>query len=236
MGSERMPGKVIKKLAGIPALVHIFDILRHSKKIDDFAVLTTTLSEDDVIEELCKENNVKVFRGSVHDVLDRFRIAAEALKPERIVRVTGDDPLMDPDIIDKVISEHCEGNFDYTSNMVERTYPRGMDTEVIEYSSLRSCWTNTADKDDHEHVTLFIRRHPGKFKIHSVIKEGVPVNDLRLCLDTEEDYLLISKIYDNLYKNHPIKLTEVLEFLDRNPGMKEFNSDILQKSVKGKVF
>lgn len=236
MGSERMPGKVIKELAGIPSLIHIFNILRESKRLDDFAVVTTVLEEDDVIENICNENSVKVFRGSVHDVLDRFRIAAEILKPERIVRVTGDDPLMDPEIIDKVIDEHINGNFDYSSNMIERTYPRGMDTEVIEYKALEKCWRSTSDKDDREHVTLFIRTNPDLFKTHSVRKEGKPLDDLRLCLDTEEDLKLISEIYNNLYKNHSIRLNEIIEFLDKNPGLKNINSNIKQKPVKGNVY
>ncbi|MEP7147031.1 MAG: glycosyltransferase family protein [bacterium] len=235
-GSERMPGKVLKELAGIPSIVHIFNILRETSSINDFAVLTTSLSEDDAIEDICKKNSVKVFRGSVHDVLDRFRAAAEILKPERIIRVTGDDPLMDPEIIDKVITEHCGGDFDYTSNMVTRTYPRGMDTEVIEYNALEKTWRTTSDKDDREHVTLYIRRHPELFKIHSVEKTGNSYGDLRLCLDTEEDFRLIKTIYDNLYDKRPIKLDEVIEFIEANPELKNFNSGILQKTVKGRIF
>ena len=236
MGSERMPGKVIRELAGIPSIVHIFNILRTSKRIDDFVVLTTVLEEDDVIEKISRENSVKVFRGSVHDVLDRFRIAAEELKPQRIIRVTGDDPLMDPEIIDKVISEHVSGGFDYSSNMEYRTYPRGMDTEVIEYSVLEKCWRSTSDKDDREHVTLYIRRHPELFNIQNVRKEGEPLDDLRLCLDTEEDLKLITELYDNLYQNRPIKLDEVIRYLDLNPELKSINSHVSQKPVKGKVF
>ncbi|MEO8209971.1 MAG: glycosyltransferase family protein [bacterium] len=236
MGSERMPGKVLKELAGIPSLVHIFNILKETKRIDDFIVLTTFLAEDDIICDVCEKNSVKFFRGPVNDVLDRFKGAAELFKPDRIIRVTGDDPLMDPGIIDRVIEEHCEGNYDYTSNMVERTYPRGMDTEVIEYNALEKSWKSTSDKDDKEHVTLYIRRHPELFKIHSVRKEGRQFDDLRLCLDTEEDLKLITEIYDSIYSNRPIKLDEIIELLDKNPRLKKINSDIQQKPVKGKVF
>jgi len=236
MGSERMPGKVLKELAGIPSLVHIFNILKSTKNINDFIVLTTTLDEDDIIEDICEKHFVKVFRGSVNNVLDRFRLAAETLKPDRIIRVTGDDPLMDPEIIDQVITEHSEGDYDYTSNIVERSYPRGMDTEVIEYDALEKSWLSTSDEDDCEHVTLYIRRNPRLFKIHNVKKAGKPLDELRLCLDTEEDLKLIAEIYDSIYQNSPIKLEEVIEFLDRNPELKKINSNIRQKPVKGKVF
>ena len=203
MGSERLPGKVIKELRGIPSLVHIFNILKECKNLDDFAVVSTVLAEDDVLENICRKNSVKIIRGSVHDVLDRFRLAAGILKPERIIRVTGDDPLMDPEIIDHVIEEHCSGNFDYSSNIAERTYPRGMDE---------------------------------LFRICSVRKDGEAMDDLRLCLDTEQDYNLIKEIYDNLYQSRPIRLTEVIEFLKVNPEMKKINSGITQKAVKGKIF
>lgn len=235
-GSERMPGKVIKELAGIPSLVHIFNILNEARKLDDFAVITTVLKEDDVIEEICRKNSVKVFRGSVHDVLDRFRIAAEILKPDLIVRVTGDDPLMDPEVIDYVITSHKPEEFDYTSNIIQRSYPRGLDTEVVNYESLEKSWRTTSDRDDHEHVTLYIRRNPDMFKLQNVTKEGKSLSDLRLCLDTERDYELIKAVYDKLYCGRPIRLNEILEFFKENPGLKEINSGVLQKEVKGVVY
>lgn len=236
MGSERMPGKVMRKLSGIPALGHIFNILRESKQTDEFAVVTTVLAEDDVIERFCSEHSVKIIRGSVHDVLDRFRIASTVFNPARFVRVTGDDPLMDPEIIDKVISEHCEGNYDYTSNITERTYPRGMDTEVIERDVLEKVWRTTSDRDDHEHVTLFIRRNPLLYKIHNVKNSGENLSKYRLCMDTEEDYKLLSKIYDNLYANKVIRLETVIDFLKKNPELININSGVLQKEVKGVVY
>jgi spore coat polysaccharide biosynthesis protein SpsF len=236
MGSERMPGKVLKELSGIPSLVHIFRILSKSKLTDDFVVVTTSLSEDDPIETICHEHKVRCYRGSVHDVLDRFRMAAAAEKPDNIIRVTGDDPLMDPEIIDKVISEHIEGGYDYSSNMIERTYPRGMDTEVVRYETLEYAWKTTADKDDREHVTLYVRRHPEKFTMHSVVREGESLDHIRLCLDTEEDYKLISGIYNNIYNGDVIALDEVLKLISENPELLKLNEMISQKPVKGKIY
>jgi spore coat polysaccharide biosynthesis protein SpsF len=236
MGSERMPGKVLRDLSGIPSLVHIFKILSRSRSTNRFVVVTTTLSEDDKIEHLCEDHNVACYRGSVHDVLDRFRIAAQSERPDNIVRVTGDDPLMDPRIIDKVITEHIEGDFDYTSNMIERTYPRGMDTEVMKYSVLEKAWTTTSDRDDREHVTLFIRRHPEMFSMHNVANAGEKLDHIRLCLDTEPDYELISKIYDELYNGDVIYLEEVIALLRSTPELLAINQMITQKPVKGKIF
>ena len=236
MGSERMPGKVLKELSGIPSLVHIFRIMSESKLTNGFAVVTTTLSEDDVIEDLCRRNSVACYRGSVHDVLDRFRIAVEAEKPDNVIRVTGDDPLMDPKIIDRVISAHIEGGYDYTSNMIDRTYPRGMDTEVVRTQALKYAWTHTADKDDREHVTLYIRRHPEMFSMHNVSCDLGNYEHIRLCLDTESDYELLSAIYDELYEGSTVELESVLDLLEKRPELLKLNEEIKQKTVKGKIY
>lgn len=236
MGSERLPGKVLKPLSEIPSLVHIFNILRDVKSLDSFLVVTSVLKEDDEIEKICNSSNVLCVRGSVHDVLDRFRIASASVKPSVIVRVTGDDPLMDPDVIEKVISEHRAGGFDYTSNIEERTFPRGMDTEVVNADTLEKCWRESGDKDDHEHVTLYIRRHPDKFKMKNVEMSGAPADDLRLCLDTEEDYILLQNIYSRLYRGKPIRLPEIFELLEKEPSLKKINESIEQKKVKDKVY
>ncbi len=236
MGSERLPGKVLKKLAGIPSLVHIFRILSKSELTTNFAVVTTTLSEDNTIEELCQSHGVDCYRGSVHDVLDRFRIAAEAEKPDNIIRVTGDDPLMDPGVIDKVISEHLKGSYDYTSNIIERTYPRGMDTEVIRYDTLKSAWQTTADKDDREHVTLFIRRNPELYKMCNVSCDGTSMSHVRLCLDTEEDLKFVSEVYERIYNGDIIRLEQIFKLLDNVPELLKLNEFVSQKTVKGKIF
>ncbi|MBK8982290.1 MAG: glycosyltransferase family protein [Ignavibacteria bacterium] len=236
MGSERLPGKVLKPLSGIPSLVHIFNILKEVKNLDGYAVVTSVLKEDDEIEKVCIAYGVKCIRGSVHDVLDRFRLAAEILKPDVIVRVTGDDPLMDPEIIEKVISEHLSGDNDYTSNISERTFPRGMDTEVININVLEKCWRESSDKDDHEHVTLYIRRNPDKFRIKSIKKNGSSAGDIRLCLDTEEDYSLVKIIYEKLYSGKVIRLEEVLNLLELEPELRHINENIQQKKVKDKIF
>lgn len=120
--------------------------------------------------------------------------------------------------------------------MIERTFPRGMDTEVIEFSALEKSWKNTADRDDHEHVTLFIRRNPELFKIHNVLNKSIRSDDLRLCLDTKKDFELMQIIYDNIYKGEVIRLAEVTDFLNANPEYKKINSDVEQKKVKGKIY
>ena len=237
MGSERFPGKVMKHLSGKPVLWHIIQILRKVNLINEIVVATTTLSNDDVIEDLCLKENVRIVRGSVNDVLDRFRTASILTNADILVRITGDDPCMDFKIINNVINTHIKSKSDYTSNMIERTFPRGMDTEVFNVDAIAQAWKTTSNSDDREHVTLFIRNSPDKFKLQNVsalVSANRP--DLRLCVDTEEDYNLVSQIYKNCYKNRPLLLEEIIGFLDKNNEIALINSSIEQKKINGIIY
>ncbi|MFC1828417.1 cytidylyltransferase domain-containing protein [Thermodesulfobacteriota bacterium] len=237
MGSERLPGKVLKTLAGQPVLQHIVNILQGVSIIDEIVIATTTLRQDDAVEQLAEKNSVRVIRGSANDVLDRFRLVVLATKPDLVIRVTGDDPLMDNGITERVIAAHAEGDWDYSSNILTRTYPRGMDTEVVTQEVLAEAWRETADQNDREHVTLYIRDRGDVFRLHNVAAQEMHNRpELRLCLDTPNDYELISNVYDNLYNGLPIKLVDVIEYLDAHPEVKKLNAGIMQKKVRGKDY
>jgi len=237
MGSERLPGKVLKPLAGKPVLWHITQILKNVSLIDDIIIVTTTLENDDKIENFALKNNIKIIRGSVHDVLDRFRLATIETKADIIIRITGDDPCMDTGIIEKVINAHLNSNYDYTSNILKRTFPRGMDTEVINRKILEKTWKISKDIHDREHVTLYIRNRQDQFNLQN-IEAWKTFNrpELRLCIDTKEDYLLVSHIYDNCYKEKPLNLDEIINYLDSHPEIKNINSNIEQKKIKGIIY
>jgi spore coat polysaccharide biosynthesis protein SpsF len=192
---------------------------------------------DDLIEKLAEALGIKAVRGSVHDVLDRFRLAAILTEPDRVIRVTGDEPLIDPEVVDYLIEKHTNSSCEYTTNQIERTYPRGLDVEVIELSALEKCWHLTADRDDHEHVTTYIRDHQELFKIQNIkAKPNHARPKWRLCLDTKEDYKAISAIYDNLYNGKAISLTEVIVFLDNHPEIIALNNMVEQSRVRGRVY
>jgi spore coat polysaccharide biosynthesis protein SpsF len=234
MDSERLPGKVMKHLSGKPVLWHIIQILSKVDLIDEIVIATTTLSNDDIIEDLCLKETIRLVRGSVNDVLDRFRTAAITTNADVLVRITGDDPCMDFNIINNIISTHLKSKSDYTSNMIKRTFPRGMDTEVFNVSAIAQAWQTTSNPDDREHVTLFIRNSPDKFKLKNISSSTFTNrSDLRLCVDTVEDYNLVNLIYENCYKNSPLLLKEILDFLDDNNEMALINSNIEQKKING---
>ena len=128
MGSTRLPGKVLKNLKGKPILDYVIERLRLSKNIDDIVLAIPTKDKDDVLEEYAKEKNLNYFRGSEDDVLGRYYHAAKEYGADVVVRITSDCPLIDAEIVDSVIKKHVEGNFDFTANVLVRTYPRGLDT------------------------------------------------------------------------------------------------------------
>ena len=133
MGSTRLPGKVLKDLEGETVLARVVTRLRRARRIDELLVATTDRAMDDAIVEECQRCSVPVFRGDQDDVLDRYFRAAQAAKAKIVVRITSDCPLIDPDITDKTIAAFLESRVDYASNALVRTYPRGLDTEVMSF-------------------------------------------------------------------------------------------------------
>lgn len=234
MASSRLPGKILKDLAGQPSLQRLVERVRRSKYIQDVIIATTVAPSDDITEEACKKMGVKVFRGSSDDVLDRVLQAAKSGQADVIVELTGDCPLLDPQLIDDVISRYLEGGHDYVSNNLERTFPRGMDTQIFSVKVLDEVSKLTQDPADREHVSLYIYEHPERYRL-STIKAADKFYwpDLRLTVDTPEDYQLISKIYESLYSKNPaFGLAEILEFLEQNPALLQMNAHIMQKPVR----
>ena len=236
--SERLRGKVFADLSGKSVLEHVFLSLKNCPEVSEIYVATTTNKEDDKIVELAQKYNIPYIRGSEDDVLSRFDEVSKITDSDVFVRITADDPLLDPEVTGKVIKEFTSGDYDYVSNIIERSWPRGMDTEVFSREALERS-VEESDLDEYkEHVTLYIRANGEKFKIKNVSsspEENMP--ELRLCVDTEDDYKLIKIIFDNLYEEGKIiHVGEVLNFLRDNPKYMEINKHIEQKKTLGKVY
>jgi len=233
MGSTRLPGKVLTVIEEKPVLEHIIDRVRYSKNIHRIIVATTILKEDDVIEELCKKLNVECFRGNPEDVLDRYYQAALKYRVNWIVRITADCPVIDPVIIDKMITCYKKniGRYDYFSNVYPvRTYPLGLDVEIFTFATLRKLWENAKDPVEREHVTLYIHRHPEKFKIYNY-KNKKDFSKYRWTLDTIEDLMLIKEIYGALYQKNKIFLhNDILALMKKRPELPKINEKIKQKT------
>lgn len=233
MGSTRLPGKVLKEVVGKSLIAHSLQRLKQCKNIDHIILATSTLPHDQPLLEAAKKEGVEGFAGSENDVLGRYYEAARKHKPQIVIRCTGDCPMFDPAITDLVISRHYEKGTDYTSNSVTRSYPRGMDTEVMNYSVLEQIARDAKADYEREHVTPYIYRHPELFTIQQVVAEDDLYDpDLRLCVDTPEDFELIRRIFEALYPKNPFfSVREVLELVRKNPELREINAHVEQKKI-----
>jgi len=231
MGSTRLPRKVLNDIVGKPMLWHVINRVKKAKLIDEIVIVTTTEDEDEIIAKWAKNNNLKCYRGSVEDVLDRYYQAAKKFKANTIVRVTPDDPLKDPEIIDKVIKFYLDNkiNLDFVSNTIKPTYPEGLDVEVFSFSTLKRAWEEAKKKSEREHVTPYIWNHPDKFRLANVAKEGENLSHLRWTVDYPEDLEFTRAIYARLYKEGKIFLMQdVLDLLKKCPELAKINKGYIR--------
>jgi len=221
--SSRLPGKVLKPLLGRPMLEMQLERLRRSTLIDKIVIATSTDSSDNGIEDCCKKADIECFRGSLDDVLDRFFQAAKLFNPDHVVRITGDCPLIDPRLIDRMLSQYLTGRYDYFSNAIEPTYPDGLDTEIVRFSALQKAWENAVLASEREHVTPYLHNHPEYFRLYS-FKNDQDLSYMRWTVDEPEDFEFISKIYEALYPSNPrFSTDDVLQYLHDNSEVPAIN-------------
>lgn len=202
------------------------DRVRRAKSLDGIVVATSTATDDDAIESLCRETNIDCFRGALDDVLDRVDSCAAAFGAGHVVRLTGDCPLIDPGVIDRVVDVHTGGGSDYTSNVHPPTWPDGLDVEVMRRDVLAIAAAEARLPSEREHVTPFILTQGDRFALSNV--ETAPDrSDLRLTVDEPRDFELVSRIYEALFRGKPdFDIEDVLALLDENPQMLRINADI----------
>jgi spore coat polysaccharide biosynthesis protein SpsF len=234
MTSSRLPGKVLKPVLGQPMLKLLIERLQRSQEINEIVVATTINAADEPICRLAEKLGVGVHRGSEDDVLTRVLEAAQSHQGDLIVEITGDCPLLDPQVIDRCIKLFRENSFDYVSNTLKQTYPRGLDVQVFKTATLAKVAELTKDPVDHEHVSLYIYQHPETFTLHNMVCDpAISRPNYRLTLDTEDDLALITKIYEALYPRNPhFGLRDMIELLDRNPSWTALNAHVRQKEVR----
>jgi len=233
MGSTRLPGKVMKDILGKPVLIRDVNRIQRAKRIDEVVIATTIRPEDDTIASLCEEEGWRCFRGSENDLLDRYYRAAQAFDADVIVRITSDCPMIDPGVVDKVIGMFLDlkEKVDYASNILPpRTFPRGLDIEVMTFEALERAWREDKDPALREHVTPYLYRNPKKFRLRRVANE-VDLSHHRWTLDTPEDLAFIRAVYGHFGHDH-FTWTDALRYLDQHPEIVEINSDIEQKAIE----
>lgn len=221
-------------LAGRPAFAHIVERLRGSAHLDGIVLATTVGREDDPLREVSRSLDVPSYSGSATDVLGRTLAAARSVEADVIVQITGDCPLIDPCIVDRVIDAYKADRPDYASNTQPPTYPNGMDTEVFATDLLAEVAELTRDPADREHVSLYIYEHPDRYRLLPVT--APPEHrwpELRLTLDTEEDYALLRALFDALHPKDPrFGLGSVIDYLDLHPELLAHNLHVRQRSAR----
>jgi spore coat polysaccharide biosynthesis protein SpsF len=230
MGSTRLPGKVLQDIEGESMLARVVNRLRGARLIDESLVATTDQPADDAVVQECKRCSFAVFRGDENDVLDRYFRAAQFSRSDVVVRITSDCPLIDPAVIDKTVQAFLHAQPDYSSNGLVRTYPRGLDTEVMTVQALERAWRSADQAYERIHVTPYIYEHPAEFKILSVTA-AEDYSHYRWTVDTPEDLEFVRAVYCRLKTAGQFGIQEVLELLRREPELQEINRFITQKAL-----
>jgi glutamate-1-semialdehyde 2,1-aminomutase/spore coat polysaccharide biosynthesis protein SpsF len=226
MGSSRLPGKSLAEIEKRPMLWHVIDRVNRATLVDRVVVATTTAPADDAIEEMCRENGVACYRGSENDVLDRFYHAARAEKAAHVVRITADCPLIDPEVIDRVVRRFQRGDLDYASNAMVRSYPDGLDTEIFSFSALERAWHEASKPSEREHVTPYLRSE--KFRTANVENDSTYLyQHYRWTVDEVEDLEFIRAVYKAFREKEGFGMRDVLELIEKNPGLEKMNSEIV---------
>jgi spore coat polysaccharide biosynthesis protein SpsF len=208
--------------------------VKRARTIDGIVIATTDGPCDDAIAELARFLGVGVFRGSEDDVLARVLGAARAYQADVIVETTGDCPLHDPAIIDKVVADFRLGGADFVSNVLQYTTPRGTDVRVFTAEALGEINRRSNDPADHEHVSIHFWEHPEKYRLRNVSTELPPeAAQLRLTVDTPEDFELVQLVYEELYPTNPeFRLADILDLFDRKPDLRLINQNVVQKRIR----
>ena len=257
MGSSRLPGKVLLDIGGQPMLVRVVERASRTITLDRIMVATTDDPSDDPIVALCKEYSYAVYRGSVHDVLDRYHGAAHSLDSRVIVRITADCPVIDPAVIDRTVEGYFgkvepqdevlsrreflqdlpteEGPFDFAANRLpppfHRTYPIGLDVEVCSASALDYAWMHAQEKHQREHVMPYLYDTAGRFNA-LLVNHNKDRGSLRWTVDTPEDLELLRRIYAHFGNRDDFSWLDVLDLWEKQPGLFEVNAGVRHKTLR----
>lgn len=224
MGSSRLPGKVMMKIdQDNTVLSFLIKQLSHCIQLKRIVIATTDRKEDEVIVNFAKQMNVEYFRGNALDVLDRYYQCANKFGFSVIIRITADCPLIDPQIVDRVIEKFKSGTYDYGTNSLVRTYPYGTEVEIFSFRTLETAWRNAKKPSEREHVTPYVYTHKGDFKLFN-LKYSRNISHLSWTVDRINDLKLVQIIASKI-KKRPILLEDILALFEKEPALVDINKD-----------
>ncbi len=226
--STRLPGKVLKPILGQPMLARQIERLRRARACQTLVVATSDHPEDSAIAELCRSLGVACHRGSLTDVLDRMYQAALPYSPSHVVRLTGDCPLADWTVIDRVVDLAMEGDYDYASNTIPPTFPDGLDVEVMRFQSMQTAWREATLPSEREHVCPFLHTRPERFRLGN-LSNPQDLSGLRWTVDEPADFDFVSAVYEALYPgNSAFTTADILDLTRRAPELSGINQGYLR--------
>lgn len=231
MGSSRLPGKVLRLILGEPMLWHIIQRVRVAPGVEQVVVATPDGAGDEPIRQLCRERGIAFFAGSEHDVLDRFYWTAVSYGADPVLRITADCPFVDPQMIGQVLELYRTGEFDLVGVAAGAgaiflkggRFPNGLDAECFGFEVLERVWREATDPSDREHVTPYIWRVPGRFRVGHLVADQ-DYSHLRWTVDNEEDFELVTQVYQALYRpGEPFLMADILGYLADRPELASLN-------------
>jgi spore coat polysaccharide biosynthesis protein SpsF len=232
MASTRLPGKVLADLGGQPVLAWVLRRTQRAALVDQVVVATTVNPEDDAVAEFCRQADFTCYRGSAYDVLDRYYQAAQIYQAGVIVRITGDCPLIDPEMLDDNIRTFLDADppLDFAANRLpgNRTVPIGLDTEICTMQALATAWREAQAPHEREHVMPFFYEHSERFKILHIRHEP-DYGAYRWTVDTPEDMELLRQVVPN-FEDDTFSWEEVLAFFQAQPELAEINASVQHRS------
>lgn len=232
MTSSRLPGKPMMEVCGCPILGHLVNRLKAVESIDVIVLATTTNQTDDVMAEYASSIGIEVFRGNENDVMGRVVNAGKSVDADVIVEITGDCPIIDPEIIEQAIRIYRDNTYEYVGNQHVRSYPDGMDVQVYALKTLVRSEAMTNKPLDREHVTLHIRNNPQLFShLNLVAPPEQHWPDLGLTLDEQSDFNLLKLIIENFHEKNPLfSCLDVVRYLRDNPKLVDINCEVTRKN------
>jgi spore coat polysaccharide biosynthesis protein SpsF (cytidylyltransferase family) len=222
MSSSRLPGKVLEPLQGMPLIVYMARRAARARLLDELRIVTSTDASDDALADAVSAAGLPVFRGSLDDVLDRYAAAAAASNAGEIVRLTGDCPLIDPDVIDAVVAARRSAGTDYASNIAPPTFPDGMDVECFSRATLERAHAQATRGPEREHVTLWMRRDDVGLR-HANHTGLIDASALRLTVDYADDLALVRRLLQRLPADGLFDLFDILRVLSAEAGLRTLN-------------
>jgi spore coat polysaccharide biosynthesis protein SpsF len=234
MSSSRLPGKVLKEAGGRPLLSRMVERVQRAQLVNETVVATTVDPSDDVLAQFCETEKIEYTRGDLMDVLDRYYQAALAHNADIVVRLTGDCPFIDPDLVDETISALLLQNADFACNRLPppltRTYPIGLDVEVCTFQALSRAWHEAKEKHEREHVMPYLYEVPGRFKVVKIdYRENY--GSLRWTVDTPQDLEFVRAVYEKLGNRNDFSWLDVLQLVQANPELAEINAGVAHKTM-----